>query len=131
LAQRRLFEIPLEAAIARQRRSGKPVALLYGDLDGFKAVNDRHGHHVGNGLLALVAQRLLAQVRGDDTVVRLGVDEFAILLEGSGIQEAHDLAMYQVKAHTTGDRTVITELQPAQEHRVPEPRPAAALKDTY
>ncbi len=175
LPQRRLFEIRLEAAIARQRRSGKPVALLYGDLDGFKAVNDRHGHHVGDGLLALVAQRLLAQVRDDDMVVRLGGDEFAILLEGSGIQEAHDvarrladavqapavignlpleprisiggallldagragelvhaadLAMYQVKAHATGDRTVITELRPAQEHRVPEPRPAAALRDT-
>jgi diguanylate cyclase (GGDEF)-like protein len=92
LAQRRLFEIRLEAAVARQRRSGKPVALLYGDLDGFKAVNDRHGHNVGDSLLALVAQRLLSEARDEDMVVRLGGDEFAILLEGSGVEEVSDMA---------------------------------------
>lgn len=83
LAQRRLFEIRLEAALARQRRSGRAIGLLYCDLDGFKGVNDRHGHNIGDSLLALVSGRLLEGVREDDMVVRLGGDEFAILVEGT------------------------------------------------
>jgi diguanylate cyclase (GGDEF)-like protein len=55
-------------------------------------VNDRHGHNVGDSLLALVAQRLLSEARDEDMVVRLGGDEFAILLEGSGVEEVSDMA---------------------------------------
>jgi diguanylate cyclase (GGDEF)-like protein len=91
LAQRRLFEIRLEAALARQRRSGRPLALLYCDLDGFKAVNDRHGHSTGDALLTLVAHRLSEVVRDEDMVVRLGGDEFAVLLEGTDPAEARAL----------------------------------------
>lgn len=91
LAQRRLFEIRLDAALARQRRSGRPVGLLYCDLDGFKGVNDRHGHNIGDSLLALVAERLLEGVREDDMVVRLGGDEFAILIEGTSPLELRRL----------------------------------------
>jgi diguanylate cyclase (GGDEF)-like protein len=91
LAQRRLFEIRIEAALARQKRSGKPVALVYCDLDGFKAVNDRYGHDAGDALLRLVAERLESVVRAGDMVVRLGGDEFAILVEGTSRSDVEQL----------------------------------------
>lgn len=88
LAQRRMFELRLAAALSRQRRSGSPLALLYCDLDDFKAVNDKHGHNTGDELLTLVARRLEDVVREDDLVARLGGDEFAVLLEGTTAAEA-------------------------------------------
>lgn len=91
LAQRRLFEFRLEAALARQRRSGRPLALLYCDCDGFKGVNDRYGHNIGDLLLTVIAQRLLAGVREDDLVVRLGGDEFAVLVEATSPLEVRGL----------------------------------------
>lgn len=108
LAQRRLFEIRIEAALARQRRSGKPVGLLYCDLDDFKSVNDRFGHDAGDTLLRLVAERLVSAVRADDMVVRLGGDEFAILMEGTSrrdveklIQRLYDAAQAPVVLRST------------------------------
>jgi len=62
--------------------SGTPVALLLLDLDRFKEVNDTLGHHVGDRLLCLVGERILATVHGRGTVARLGGDEFAVLLPG-------------------------------------------------
>ncbi|MCU1600450.1 MAG: diguanylate cyclase [Frankiales bacterium] len=82
LPQRRVLELKLDAALVRQRRTGARVALLYADLDGFKDVNDRHGHGAGDQLLQAVAARLVEAVREEDLVVRLGGDEFAILIEG-------------------------------------------------
>ena len=70
----------LQQAIQSARRSGERVALLMIDLDRFKQVNDRHGHHVGDQVLRALAERLLAGVRGSDTVARLGGDEFAVVL---------------------------------------------------
>ncbi len=61
-------------------RGGEPFALLMLDLDRFKEVNDTLGHHVGDGLLALVSARIRSAVRPDDVVARLGGDEFAVLL---------------------------------------------------
>lgn len=71
---------------ARQRaqREGRGFALLFLDLDGFKQINDRHGHHVGDLLLRTIAQRLRNVLRGSDTVARLSGDEFVILLEEAG-----------------------------------------------
>lgn len=80
LPNRSAFRARLEAAL-----SGPPGAaaltVLYLDLDGFKAINDTHGHEVGDGLLCIVAQRLSRAVRSEDMMSRLGGDEFACLLD--------------------------------------------------
>jgi diguanylate cyclase len=68
------------------------VALLYCDLDGFKAVNDNHGHDVGDELLVEIAQILEAKTRPGDLVGRLGGDEFAVLVDSSDPADAHGLA---------------------------------------
>lgn len=70
----------LASAIKLAKRSGKLVAVMFVDLDGFKQVNDNYGHDTGDCLLKSVAQRLLSSVRESDTVARIGGDEFLILL---------------------------------------------------
>jgi len=79
---RRSFEEQIDKALARCRRTGQPGALLLLDLDGFKAVNDTHGHGIGDQVLKEFAARLKACARATDTVARLGGDEFAFLVEG-------------------------------------------------
>ena len=79
LANRREFLDRLAQAILSAARAQASFALLYLDLDGFKAINDTRGHDVGDALLALVASRIRGVIRADDTVARLGGDEFAIL----------------------------------------------------
>ncbi len=71
----------LEHAVLRGRRSGKLAAVLFLDLDSFKAVNDTHGHRVGDELLVAVSQRLTNGLRSGDTLARLSGDEFVILCE--------------------------------------------------
>lgn len=80
LPNRYLFEAQASAAAALARTSGKPLALLFLDLDRFKFVNDTQGHEAGDRLLREVAGRLKACVRGSDMVGRLGGDEFLVLL---------------------------------------------------
>ncbi|HEX5509546.1 MAG TPA: GGDEF domain-containing protein [Pseudolabrys sp.] len=77
---RRGFARVLTRAIAYIKRYGTGAALVYIDLDGFKAVNDRHGHAAGDALLKAVAVALTRHVRASDVVARLGGDEFAVLL---------------------------------------------------
>jgi diguanylate cyclase (GGDEF)-like protein len=72
----------LEKAIQRASREDQSVALFFLDLDGFKEVNDVHGHPVGDLLLKTVAQRLENMTREHDTVARLGGDEFVMLISG-------------------------------------------------
>ena len=81
LANRVLFNDRLRLGLARSRRSGSDVAVLYLDLDRFKQVNDKFGHAAGDRLLKHVALRLRSCVRQSDTVARLGGDEFVVLLE--------------------------------------------------
>jgi diguanylate cyclase (GGDEF)-like protein/PAS domain S-box-containing protein/hemerythrin-like metal-binding protein len=80
LPNRALLFDRLSQAMSQAKRDGKSVALLFADLDGFKAVNDKHGHEAGDNVLKMAAQRFLACVREVDTVARFGGDEFAIIL---------------------------------------------------
>lgn len=93
LPNRRLFHDRLDAAVARSRRQGVPMAVLVIDLDRFKDVNDSFGHASGDHLLQQVAARLRDLVRDGDTVARLGGDEFAVLLPGvAGVAVAEGVA---------------------------------------
>ena len=93
LANRALFHDRLGQALVRGHRHPHQVAVLFCDLDGFKAVNDGYGHANGDRLLAEVAERLRACVRPGDTVARLGGDEFGILLgDTAGESEAFAVA---------------------------------------
>ncbi len=87
LASRPVLFDHLDRGLARVRRGGTEVAVLFIDLDGFKRVNDTLGHAVGDDLLIQVAQRLRGCVRGSDVVVRLGGDEFVIYC--AELQSAH------------------------------------------
>jgi diguanylate cyclase (GGDEF)-like protein/PAS domain S-box-containing protein len=80
LPNRRLLTDRLIQAVSHNRRSDGIVAVCYLDLDGFKALNDRHGHAVGDQLLIRVAEALRQILRSGDTVARLGGDEFVLLL---------------------------------------------------
>jgi diguanylate cyclase (GGDEF)-like protein/PAS domain S-box-containing protein len=88
LPNRSLFQQKLESALQEARHSGNRVALLFGDLDQFKQVNDTLGHAVGDLLLQEASRRLLGSVRRVDTVARLGGDEFTVLLHEVASQEA-------------------------------------------
>jgi diguanylate cyclase (GGDEF)-like protein/PAS domain S-box-containing protein len=81
LANRRQFDERLELAIARSRRQGSAVALMYMDIDHFKEVNDSFGHAVGDEVLRIFGQRLRMCVRAGDLVARVGGDEFVVLVE--------------------------------------------------
>lgn len=83
LANRSLFMDRLGTAIERSDRRKQPFALAYIDIDGFKPVNDQHGHQIGDDLLCGIARRLQSLLRREDTVARLGGDEFALILEVS------------------------------------------------
>lgn len=82
VANRTLFMDRISHAIDLARRNHNALAVLFLDLDGFKAVNDAFGHEQGDALLQIIARRIQDSVRKSDTVARLGGDEFGILLEG-------------------------------------------------
>ena len=81
LANRLLLDDRISHGLAVGRRNGTRLALLLIDLDGFKPINDEHGHAVGDQLLVVLADRLQRSVRAVDTVARLGGDEFVLVLE--------------------------------------------------
>lgn len=87
LPNRSLFEERLSQIIGMAERDQRNIAIMFLDLDGFKAVNDNFGHNIGDALLVLVAKKLLGQVRQVDTVARFGGDEFVILMDNPASRE--------------------------------------------
>jgi diguanylate cyclase (GGDEF)-like protein/PAS domain S-box-containing protein len=92
LPNRVLFMDRLQQALNRRHRSDEEFAIMFLDLDRFKAINDSLGHRMGDLLLIEVAKRIQSCVRSQDTVARLGGDEFAILLERVSHQELKHLS---------------------------------------
>jgi diguanylate cyclase (GGDEF)-like protein len=99
LPNRALFTEHLERALARARRGGSRVTVLFLDLDRFKMVNDSLGHAAGDHLLVAVAERLRSSLRATDVAARLGGDEFAVLAEDSELEaDANAVAQRIVEA---------------------------------
>ncbi|TZF90878.1 sensor domain-containing diguanylate cyclase [Cognatilysobacter lacus] len=82
LPNRAAWNEELERGIARARRARAPLAVMFLDLDGFKAVNDSYGHAAGDHVLAMFAEQVRGCVRASDFVARLAGDEFAVMVEG-------------------------------------------------
>jgi len=88
LANRRAFEEALSTETARATRHGKPLSLLFLDLDHFKDVNDRHGHAVGDEVLSAVSDLLKRLGRRGDMSARIGGEEFAVILPQTSLPQA-------------------------------------------
>jgi diguanylate cyclase (GGDEF)-like protein/PAS domain S-box-containing protein len=112
LPNRRLFFARTHGALARARRIGQPLALLFIDLDGFKPVNDRLGHDAGDQVLRVTAERLTGCLRASDLVARIGGDEFTVLLEGAGsvadVERIADKLIHAVSAEITLGRQTLS-----------------------
>ena len=100
LPNRRALMEALPAAQARAERHGGRLGVLFIDLDGFKAVNDAHGHEAGDELLRAIAERLRQAVRRTDSVFRLAGDEFTVLLEDlkDPLRDAHTVGAKLIEA---------------------------------
>jgi diguanylate cyclase (GGDEF)-like protein len=98
LANRALLEDRMALALADARRTDRSVGIVFADLDGFKPVNDEHGHAVGDLLLHHIAAQLTAGVRDGDTVARLGGDEFVVLCPALTSQRELDDIADRVRA---------------------------------
>jgi diguanylate cyclase (GGDEF)-like protein/PAS domain S-box-containing protein len=134
LPNRGVLEDRMVLAFNRQRRERKPISVLYLDLDGFKRVNDTHGHDAGDYLLVAVAKRLTALVRPTDVVSRLGGDEFAILCEAMNEEAATQLAKRIVEVvpkpiDVAGRRLAVTPSVGIALSRDPGIRPGELLAD--
>lgn len=99
---RRAFLREVSRALALAERHGAPSALVYFDLNGFKEINDEHGHAAGDAALHHVANLLTAHIRETDAVGRLGGDEFAVVLTLTGAEGA------EIKARELADRVSTT-----------------------
>jgi diguanylate cyclase (GGDEF)-like protein len=100
LLNRRAFGERCVRELARARRTGEPFAALLVDVDDFKQINDREGHAAGDAALVGLASELSGALREIDTVARIGGDEFAVLLPGTGTEAARATAE-RLAAHTT------------------------------
>jgi diguanylate cyclase (GGDEF)-like protein len=102
ILNRRGFERELGRAIAYVKRYGTQAAIMFIDLDNFKAVNDRHGHVTGDALLKAVTRELCAHVRASDVVGRIGGDEFGVVIwwvdEPDALAKARELERVIAKA---------------------------------
>jgi diguanylate cyclase (GGDEF)-like protein/PAS domain S-box-containing protein len=103
LPNRAQFQEHLDVALERARREGSSLAVLFIDLDGFKQINDDHGHAAGDAVLRAVGNRLAAATRGGDVVARLGGDEFLMLVSlADPDREALDVLFDRVKQQLHG-----------------------------
>ena len=107
LPNRNQFDVKLADAMARSRRSGTPMALMFLDIDHFKSINDTLGHHGGDAVLRQFAERLTSAVRATDTVARLAGDEFVIILEGLHLAEESATVAKKIIAAMTGPFDVL------------------------
>ncbi|MEE1767429.1 EAL domain-containing protein [Streptomyces sp. JV185] len=109
LPNRALFTKRVRQALGGRRSGDCGTAVLFIDLDGFKAVNDRLGHQAGDELLVQAARRLQESVRAGDTAARLGGDEFATIILGDGTR---DQSARECQVHEIADRLRLTLSQP-------------------
>lgn len=109
LPNRALFTKRVRQALGGRRSGDSGTAVLFIDLDGFKAVNDRLGHQAGDELLIQAARRLHESVRAGDTAARLGGDEFATIILGDGTR---DQSARECQVHEIADRLRLTLSQP-------------------
>ncbi|MEV7627733.1 diguanylate cyclase [Actinoplanes sp. NPDC089786] len=115
LANRRRLTEALEAEWVRALRSGEPIGLAMIDIDNFKKYNDRYGHQGGDECLRRVARALAASVRGTDVVARYGGEEFSIIMPGTTLARAGQVAERACQAvaelrepHALADRGIVT-----------------------
>ncbi len=111
LANRRGFDNAIGGALARSVRNGSPLALVLGDLDHFKRLNDTLGHLAGDEALELVGDVVAALIRRGDTAARLGGDEFAVILPDTDATAALALSerlRSRISAHRDGEGTVLS-----------------------
>lgn len=110
LPNRILLADRLQQAMVQNQRHNNWVAILYLDLDGFKEVNDRYGHQVGDRLLIAVSKRMKDALRASDTLARLGGDEFVAILSDLPVQQDAILIVSRL-LETTGLRVAVDELE--------------------
>jgi diguanylate cyclase (GGDEF)-like protein/PAS domain S-box-containing protein len=113
LPNRALLLDHLAGSLARARRSGTRVGVLFLDLDDFKAVNDGHGHAVGDEFLRQVASRIVASLRGGDTAARIGGDEFVVVCEGLTVAEEAQAVARRIEQTLGADLLLRGRLLPA------------------
>ncbi|GLO32735.1 bifunctional diguanylate cyclase/phosphodiesterase [Pseudomonas putida] len=111
LPNRTLLADRIEQAIAKVAEQGGCFALMFIDLDGFKPVNDAFGHHIGDLLLKAVAARLRGHLHSQDTLARIGGDEFVLLVELREPNDAMDVAVKQVNLVSRPFRVAEHDLQ--------------------
>jgi diguanylate cyclase (GGDEF)-like protein len=111
LPNRRKFLEQIELESRRARRSGKPFAVLFVDIDQFRSLNDTYGHATGDRVLVAVAQRLRETLRLGDGLARYGDDEFAVLMDLSGISGA-DEELLKAHAYQFASR-LVAQFRPA------------------
>ncbi len=112
-----LFKDRLQSALVQARRHAWGFAVMFIDLDGFKAINDRHGHDIGDGVLRLVADRLREFVRDGDTVSRRSGDEFLREEQGIRLLSGHRDRRRPVRGARARDEVVSRDPEPCRARR--------------